>query len=107
MLWFAVWTLLVVGAGVTFFLLGRDLWRRGTRFAREAGRAAEVLDRLTEQIEAAERTLPLTTPAPVDLEDAEPARARLALAVAAKDRRRLAREARHQATYARWRAFTH
>lgn len=107
MLWFIVWTLLVVGAGVVLFRLGRDLWRRATRFGAEAERAAQVLDRLAEQIEAAEAASRLTVPAPVELEDTGPAQARLALARAAKERRRQAREVRHQAAYARWRAFTH
>ena len=107
MLWFTVWTLLVVGALVTFFLLGRDLWRKAKRLAREAGRAAEVLDRLEEQIALAEQTLPLTTPAPVELSDAGPARERLELLRAAAGRRRERRQARHELAYARWRSFSH
>lgn|SRR5690606_4080381 len=107
MLWFTVWTLLVVGALVTFFLIGRDLWRRARRFGEAAAEAAQALDRLEEQVAAARETLPLTTPAPVSLDDPEPARARLALAAQAKERRRLARQARHEAAYARWRALTH
>lgn len=107
MLWFTVWTLLVVGALVTFFLLGRDLWRKAGRLLHEAGRAVDMLDRLTAQIEEAERTLPLTAPAPVDLRDDGPARERLARARAAAERCRAARRARHELVYARWRAFTH
>src|SRR5690554_2006288 len=106
MLWFTVWTLLVAGALVTFFLVGRDLWRKAKRLGAAADEAAQALGRLEELVAEAQESLPLTTPAPVSLDDPEPARARLALAAQATERRRAARAARHEAAYARWRALT-
>jgi len=44
-LWFLVWTVLVLGAAGVFFLLGRDLWRKSKALVRELTTAT---DRLTE-----------------------------------------------------------
>ena len=45
MLWFLLWTVLVLGAAGVFFLLGRDLWRKSKALVRELTTAT---DRLTE-----------------------------------------------------------
>ena len=45
MLWFLLWTLLVLGAAGVFFLLGRDLWRKAKALVGELTTATE---RLTE-----------------------------------------------------------
>lgn len=104
MLWFTVWTVLVVGTLVGAFLLGRDLWRKARALLVELERASEVMTRLADRAaELAERP-PAHPVAPVDLTDPSAARARLAREATA--RRREARAARHAAVYARWRAFS-
>ena len=45
MLWFLLWTVLVLGAAGVFFLLGRDLWRKSTALV---GELTTATDRLTE-----------------------------------------------------------
>lgn len=107
MLWFTVWTLLVLGTLVGAFLLGRDLYRKGRRLLTELGRASEVFAAIAARGEERAGQLVLTTPAPVDLTDPEPARARRVLAAQGTARRRAARQARHEAAYARWRSFSH
>lgn len=107
MLWFTVWTLLVLGTLAGAFLLGRDLYRKGRRLLAELDRASQVFAEVAERSEERAAALPLTTPTPVDLTDPEPARARRALGAEDTARRRAARQARHEAAYARWRSFTH
>ena len=52
MRWFLLWTVLLLGAAGVFFLLGRDLWRKGRLLAREmsavSDRLAELGDRLAD-----------------------------------------------------------
>ncbi|NCT90719.1 hypothetical protein GXB85_07140 [Cellulomonas sp. APG4] len=106
MLWFTVWTVLVVGTLVGAFFLLRDLYRKARALLVELERAADVLGQVAERAEELAATLPLTSPAPVELADPGPARARRALARLATARRRAARAERHERTYARWRAFS-
>lgn len=107
MLWFTVWTLLVLGTLAGAFFLGRDLYRKGKRLLAELDRASQVFAEVAERSEERAAALPLTTPVPVDLTDPEPARARRVLGAEATARRRAARQARHETAYARWRSFTH
>lgn len=107
MLWFTVWTVLVVGSLVGAFFLLRSVYRSGRALVEEGGRAADVLG------EAADRAAMLAdeaqagwTPPVAVLDDPAPARARRAAAAEVTARRRAARTARHEATYARWRAFS-
>ncbi len=106
-MWFTVWTLLVLGTLAGAFFLGRDLYRKGRRLLAELDRASQVFGEAAQRGESRADELVLTAPAPVDLTDPEPARARRALAAAATGRRRAARQVRHDAAYARWRSFTH
>lgn len=107
MLWFTVWTVLVVGTLVGAFFLLRRVYRQGRDLVVELERAADVmgqvLDRAEELTEAASAQHPL---APVDLSDPAPARARREAALVARARRRAARAERDERTYARWRAFS-
>lgn len=107
MLWFTVWTLLVLGTLAGAFLLGRDLYRKGRRLLAELDRASQVLGQIAERGQERAAALDLTAPAPVDLTGPEPARARRALAAESTARRRSPRQARHEAVYARWRSFSH
>lgn len=107
MLWFSVWTVLVVGSLVGAFFLLRHLYRSGKALAVELGRASDamaaVADRTAELTAAAEAR---SVPAPVELSDPEPARRRRGEALAVKARRKEARAARHEETYRRWSALS-
>jgi len=50
-LWFAVWTVLVVGAAVVLGLVARSVFRKGVALVREMGEAAELLGEAAEQAE--------------------------------------------------------
>lgn len=54
MLWVLVWVLLVLGAALLFFLLGRRLWRQAKALTGELGTATERLTELTDRLEALE-----------------------------------------------------
>ena len=106
MLWFTVWTVLVLATAAGAFWLGRDLWRKGRALLAELERAADVVGALEERAQA------LTAAAASDpvhhdvLGDPDEARRRLAEVHARRDQRRAARAARHAATFTRWRAYT-
>lgn len=102
MLWFTVWTLLIVGSLVGAFFLLRSVYRSGRALLAELERAADLLTRLAER----SSELAGTSPAPVELMDPGPARARLDQARLARLRRRARRMQRHQVAYRRWQAFT-
>ena len=104
MLWFSVWALLVLGTLTGAFFLVRSVYRSARALLDEVERAIEVLERLTERVE--ELADVGNVPAPVDLVDPEPARARLADARARRMLRRVRRSERHEATFRRWQAFT-
>lgn len=107
-LWFTVWTLLVAGTLVGAFFLGRDLWRKATALGTELGRAAQVLERLSERTRELTEAAALAHPvAEVVLDDPEPARARRAAAAQVSAARRAARAARREATFRRWWALSH
>jgi hypothetical protein len=65
-LWFLLWTVLVLGAAGIFFLLGRDLWRKSTALVRElttaTERLSEIGDRLTDLDQAAPPADPQRSP---------------------------------------------
>lgn len=103
MLWFTVWALLVLGTLAGGFFLGRRVYRAAMGLLAELERAAGVFDDLAERSE--QLAAAVTRPAPVDLLDPEPARARLAEARLATLRRRARKADRHAATYERWRSF--
>lgn len=107
MLWFTVWTVLVVGALVGAFFLLRHLYRQGRALAVEAGRSADVLaaaaERATQLAAAAQQEW---APQPVVLDDPGPARTRRAALHEVRLRRRAERRARHEATYRRWQALS-
>ena len=49
MLWFSVWTVLVLATLVGAFLLGRSLWRSSVALLHELSRAADVTAQLAER----------------------------------------------------------
>jgi hypothetical protein len=103
-LWFTVWSLLVIGTLAGAFFLVREVYRSAKALLVELERLTEVLDRIAER--SAELVATATTPAPVDLLDPAPARARLAEARLATLRRRARKADRHAEAYRRWQAFT-
>lgn len=105
MLWFTVWTALVVGTLVGAFWLGRDLWRKAMALLAELGRAADVLARLG----GASRGDDVDRRAPAHAQlfaDREPLRAHLEQLRRERDERAGRRAERHRATYGRWRAYS-
>ena len=50
MLWVLVWVLLVLGAALLLFLLGRRLWRQAKALTVELGTATERLTELTDRL---------------------------------------------------------
>ena len=106
MLWFAVWTVLVVGTLVGAVLLGRDLYRRARALLAELGRAADLLGQVADR--AARLADEAGTPvlAPVELADPGPARERHAVTAAVRRGRAAERAERHAATRERWRSFS-
>ncbi len=104
MLWFAVWFLLVTGSLVGGFFLVRHVYRSGRALLAALEELSGVLERLDARVAALADTVG-TTPAPVELEDPEPARARTAAARARTAARRRRRTERHEEAYRRWWAF--
>ena len=96
-MWFAIWSVLVVGALVVAFLLWRDLYRRGKALLADLDRAADVFGALDP-----EREVTLTTPVPASLTDVAGARERREAAAEVMSGRRHRREDRRRATRQRW-----
>ena len=102
---FSVWTVLVVGTLVGAFFLLRDLYRKGKALVHELGRASDLLADVADRAEELAATT-TTSPAPVDLTDPEPARARRAASQEASRARQARRAERHEAAHRRWAAFS-
>lgn len=49
MLWFTVWTVLVLATLAGAFLVGRRVWRSGVALAHELGRAGDVAAQLSQR----------------------------------------------------------
>ncbi|HEY0117188.1 MAG TPA: hypothetical protein VGC04_00235 [Cellulomonas sp.] len=102
--WVVIWPVLVVGALVGAFFLGRDLWRRGLRLAHAASAASEAVGRLSDRQEELTSAARARHPVPPvafsrDLDDV---RAGLAAARDVHDRRIDERHARYRLVMRRW-----
>lgn len=104
MAWFSVWFVLVAGLLAGGFFLLRHVRRSATALLAAFEELSGVVERLESQAAALAGTVG-TTPAPVELEDAAPARARVREARLARVMRRRRRADRHEAAYRRWWAF--
>ncbi len=105
MLWFSVWTVLVLATLGGAFLLGRRLWRSALALGRELGRAAEVTAQLADRVDELQAAAgPRDTGATV-FADRDLMQQRLAQVRAGAAQRRAEREARHEVTRLRWRAY--
>ena len=105
-LWFTVWTVLVLATLAGAFWMGRDLWRKGKALMAElehAGALAEQLSDRADELTAAART---AAPTHDVLDDPAEHRARLEELHAGRAARRAERTARHAVTHARWRALS-
>jgi hypothetical protein len=96
-MWWAIWSVLVVGALVGAFFLGRALWRQGLALARAAGEASHAVGqasaRIADAVERAQANPPDTSPTLFD--DPTVLRERVT-------ERRQARAARADARRDRW-----
>jgi hypothetical protein len=105
-LWFTVWTVLVLATLAGAFWLGRDLWRKGKALLAELERAGQAVGALAEradELTAAAQTRSIHHDV---LGDPDAQRARLAAVRAAHAVRRAEHALRHTATFDRWRAYT-
>jgi hypothetical protein len=106
-LWFTVWTVLVLATLVGAFWLGRDLWRKGKALFAELQQLGDLVGQMADQ---ADRLTAQAQPEPIrhHVLDA-PERHRLHLdavhgqRAARRDERR---EARYAMIHARWREYT-
>lgn len=106
MLWFAVWTVLVLATLAGAAWLGRDLWRTGKALLAElqrAGDAVAALGARADALAAAAAATPVTHDV---LSDPDVHRERLAALRAAGALRRAERRLRHAEVFARWAAVT-
>ncbi|MGW8568262.1 hypothetical protein [Isoptericola sp. NPDC055881] len=103
-MWGWIWAGLVVGTLVGAFLVGRHLWRAGTRTLREASRAGELLgaasDRMATAVAQAEAHRADTSPTLFD--DPVVLRERVAEQRRRRAERAAARRARQQVTAQGW-----
>ncbi len=107
MLWFSVWTVLVLATLGGAFLLGRRLWRSGLALAKELGHAAELAEQLAVRVDELQAVAAAMRPDTTPTVFADPAQmydryAELRVAAAG---RRVARQGRRHATQRSWRAY--
>jgi len=111
-LWFAVWTTLVVATLVGAFFLGRSLWRSVRALLAELHKASEVMERLETrlgELEEAAAAAAADAPGP-DVGAGAERRAELREVLRRLRRERAeraeVRAERHAGTYERWRSFS-
>ena len=100
MLWFTVWTVLVLGTLAGAFFLGRRLWRSLVALGREVERARDVAERLSAraaELEEQARAAGVEV-RPALGQDADELRRRVEELRAARRERRALRRARHRDT---------
>ena len=105
MLWFSVWTVLVLATLGGAFLLGRSLWRSSVALLHELSRAADVTAQLAERIDELQEAAGTRDTGPTLFADRDLLRARLAEVRAGAAGRKVEREERRAATRLRWRAY--
>ena len=105
MLWFSVWTVLVLATLGGAFLLGRRLWRSSVALGRELARAADVTAQLAERVDELQAAAATRDTGPTLFADRDALRARRAALREAAAGRRAEREQRHVATRLRWQAY--
>ena len=107
MLWFSVWTVLVLVTLGGGFLLGRDLWRKSKALLAELARAGDAASRFatrTDELTAAAAQAPAVTHDV--LTDPVVPRARVAGLRARRAVLQEVRRLRHDQTVRGWRAYS-
>ncbi|WP_029287275.1 hypothetical protein [Cellulomonas sp. HZM] len=105
MIWFLVWTVLVLGACAFLFWVGRRLWRQAVALGRALGTAADVASRLADQVDELQRVAERPSTGPTLLADPDELRERVRELRAAAGDRRAERAERNAATARSWRAY--
>lgn len=106
MLWFTVWTLLVLATLGGAFFLGRDLWRKGKALLAELARAGELAGAAADRAEQAAAAAQPPDATHGLLTDRAVHRDRLAGLRLARAGRREVRRLRHERTVRSWRAYS-
>jgi hypothetical protein len=104
-LWFSVWTVLVLATLGGAFLLGRRLWRSVVALGHELARAADVTAQLAERVDELQAAAGGRDTGPTLFADRHVLRTRIAVLREAAAARRAEREQRHVATRLGWQAF--
>lgn len=103
MLWFAVWTVLVLGTIAGAVLLGLRLWRSGKELLAQLSETSRVMDHLQTRIDELEAARgPESTPRPALLATDEQRARWRAVRQANRDTRAARRALRRGLTYQRW-----
>ncbi|MEZ0447435.1 hypothetical protein [Cellulomonas sp. ICMP 17802] len=105
MLWFSVWTILVLATLGGAFLLGRRLWRSVVALGRELSRAADTASQLADRVDELQAARAAVDTGPTLFADPEPLWEHWAELRAEAADRRAEREQRRAATRLRWRAY--
>jgi hypothetical protein len=99
-LWFVVWTVMVLGWMVGVFFGLRWLWRKAVGLGHELGRLTEAAERFSANL-AAQGSPPPLAPVAVGTDGSEAA-ARVENLRQARRERKAARAERHAERYAEW-----
>jgi len=105
MIWFVVWTVLVVGALALFFVLLRRLWRQAVELGRQLAVASEVVAQLADQVEALRKAAERDPIRPTLFDDPDIAVRRYVEVKAAAEGRREQRAGRLARTIDGWRTY--
>ncbi|WP_315097630.1 hypothetical protein [uncultured Cellulomonas sp.] len=105
MLWFSVWTVLVLATLAGTFLLGRRLWRSAVALWRELARAGEVTAQLADRVEELRAAAGSPETGPTLFGDRDLLQARFTALRTEAAERRASREERRAATRLRWAAY--
>jgi hypothetical protein len=105
MVWFTVWSLLVLATVGGAFLLGRDLWRKGKALVAELGRAAAVAGDVADRGDQLAAAAPRGPGSHDLLTDPAVHRARVSALREARAARRARRRGQHARTVRGWWAY--
>lgn len=106
MLWFTVWTLLVLSTLAGAFFTGRDLWRKAKALLAELGRAGEVAAALSERADRLAAAAPAHQASPDLFTDRYLHLERLSILRGERAGRRELRRLRDEGIVRGWRAYS-
>lgn len=105
MVWFTIWTLLVLATLGGAFLLGRNLWRKGKALVAELGRAGALAGDVADHGDQWAAAAPRTPGSHDLLTDRAVHRARVSTLREARSARRTRRRGQHARTVRGWWAY--